>query len=112
MHTTQLRRAADPAKDLVKQWITQWSDAPGVVGNDSHTQIQGAPPCGCCMVDTANTQRPYASWASFTDAMDSVRGCQRMWGSRCLTAWASLRQRCLTRTSARCSGACLALDSS
>lgn len=111
-HARQLRRAADPAKDLVKQWITQWSDAPVVVGNDSHTQIQGAQRCWCVSGGArpmSLTQQPYASLVTITDAMDNVRGCPRIWDSLYLTALALLRQRCLRKT-ARCSTVCSAHD--
>ena len=38
---TQVRRKADGAKNLVKQWLTDWRDSPLVTQDPSHTQIQG-----------------------------------------------------------------------
>ena len=38
---TQVRRKADGAKNLVKEWLTDWRDSPLVTQDPSHSQIQG-----------------------------------------------------------------------
>ena len=40
----QVRKKADPAKNLVKGWLSDWKDAPGVQGEASYTQLSGVPP--------------------------------------------------------------------
>jgi hypothetical protein len=35
----ELRRKADPAKDLVRQFMTRWRDAPEVQGEESYRQL-------------------------------------------------------------------------
>ncbi|KAK9915894.1 hypothetical protein WJX75_005729 [Coccomyxa subellipsoidea] len=37
----QVRKKADPAKNLVKGWLSDWKDAPGVQGEASYTQLSG-----------------------------------------------------------------------
>ena len=37
----QVRRKADPAKGLVKEWVSNWRDARPVSGDASHRQITG-----------------------------------------------------------------------
>lgn len=36
-----MRKKAEPAKDLVKGWITKWKDAPGIQGEISYTELSG-----------------------------------------------------------------------
>ena len=38
---TQVRRKAEGAKTLVKQWLADWRDSPLVTQDPSHIQIQG-----------------------------------------------------------------------
>ncbi|EIE25666.1 hypothetical protein COCSUDRAFT_52532 [Coccomyxa subellipsoidea C-169] len=37
----QVRKKADPAKNLVKGWLSEWKDAQGVQGEASYTQLSG-----------------------------------------------------------------------
>ena len=37
----QVRRKADPAKGLVKEWVSSWRDARPVSNDASHRQITG-----------------------------------------------------------------------
>ncbi|BDA43852.1 probable photosystem II D1 precursor processing protein PSB27-H2, chloroplastic at C-terminar half [Coccomyxa sp. Obi] len=37
----QVRKKADPAKNLVKGWLSDWKDAPGVQAEPSYTQLSG-----------------------------------------------------------------------
>eukprot|EP00884_Botryococcus_braunii_P000318 jgi/Botrbrau1/10287/Bobra.0120s0009.1 len=38
----ELRRTANTAKDLVREWMTKWSSSPVVQGSESHRQIRAA----------------------------------------------------------------------
>ena len=38
----QVRRKADPAKNLVKEWVANWRDVRAVSGDASFKQIRGA----------------------------------------------------------------------
>lgn len=37
-----MRRAADPAKNLVREFLTRWRDAPSVAGDESYVQLTAA----------------------------------------------------------------------
>ena len=41
MCAVQVRRKADGAKNLVKEWLTDWRDSPLVAQDPSHSQIRG-----------------------------------------------------------------------
>ena len=45
---TQVRRKADGAKNLVKEWLADWRDSPLVAQDPSHSQIQGMNGRVCC----------------------------------------------------------------
>lgn len=38
----QVRRKADSAKGLVREWLANWRDNPLVAASDSHRQLTGA----------------------------------------------------------------------
>lgn len=38
----QVRRKADSAKGLVREWLANWRDAPLVSASESHRQLTGA----------------------------------------------------------------------
>ena len=38
----QVRRKADGAKNLVKEWLLKWKDNPAVEFDPAHANIQGA----------------------------------------------------------------------
>ena len=42
----QVRRKADGAKNLVKEWLLKWKDNPLVEADPAHSNIQGAPRAG------------------------------------------------------------------
>ncbi len=44
MCMVQVRRRADSAKNLVKEWLTEWRDSPLVAQDPSHSQIRGKDP--------------------------------------------------------------------
>lgn len=41
LYVLQIRRKADPAKGLVKDWVSKWRDDRTVRGSTSHDQISG-----------------------------------------------------------------------
>lgn len=78
----QIRRKADPAKGLVKDWVSKWRDDRTVRGSVSHDQISGIK-CqhraithnSMCLLRTEASlmlQLCYHSWAASTRRMEHV----------------------------------------
>ena len=44
--TPQVRRRADGAKGLVREWIANWRDSPLVTSSASHRELTGAAAAG------------------------------------------------------------------
>lgn len=40
--SSQVRRAADPAKNLVREFLGRWKDSPAVAGEESYAQLTSA----------------------------------------------------------------------
>ena len=41
MLALQVRRKADPAKELVKEFVAKWRDSPSVMGDVTHEEMKG-----------------------------------------------------------------------